>query len=403
MDIVDKPLIETRFLPYSRQSIDESEIDAVVRVMKSDWLTTGPELGKFETEFADAVQARHAVACSSGTAALHIALLALGIGPGDHVVVPSISFLSTANVVRHVGAEVVFADVDPDTGLITPETLQDALRRSETAPAAVMVVHMAGQVADMKAIGDIADAHSLKVVEDSCHALGGTGQQGEPVGSCRYSDMATFSLHPVKTIAAGEGGVVTTNDAELSERLKCFRNNGVIKSGFENTDQALAEDGTVNPWYYEMPEPGFNYRLSDIHAVIGRMQLKKLNAYVERRRDLARRYDTLIAGLSPAVEPKGRVPCGHAFHLYTVAIDFTAAGMDRAHLMHALREMGIGTQVHFIPLHRQPYYEKRYGKPDLPGADDWYCTVLSLPLFPAMADTDVDRVVDTLKQILARV
>jgi len=391
------------FLPYGRQSVDEDDIAAVAAVLRGDWLTTGPAVPAFESALAEAVGARHAVVCSSGTAALHLAYLAAAPEPGDVVVVPSITFLATATAARLAGAEVVFADVDPDTALMGPDHLEAALAEAGGRARIVAPVHFAGQAADMPAIAAIARREGLTVVEDACHALG-TEAGGGRVGDGSHADMSVFSFHPVKTVAMGEGGAVATPDAHLAERMATLRNHGIVRDagGFENRDLAFADDGTANPWYYEMRDPGLNYRASDIHCALGLSQLRKLGRNVARRRALAARYDAALAELSPLVRPLRRVPgCSPAWHLYVVLIDFAAAGIDRAALMRGLADAGIGSQVHYIPVHRQPYYRERYGARDLPGAMRFYERALSLPLYPAMADSDVDRVVEALAGALA--
>ena len=392
------------FLPYGRQNIDGEDIAAVTAVLKSDWLTTGPAVESFEAAFADAVGAAHAVSCASGTAALHLAYLALGVAPGDRVIVPAVTFLATANMARLAGAELVFADVDPDSGLLTPETLAAALACAGGPVAAIAPVHMAGQMVDMEVVTALVKEAGAAILEDACHALGGSDASGLPVGSCAAGGLAAFSLHPVKVIAGGEGGVATSNDAARAETMRRMRNHGMVRKGFADTAQALAADGSANPWYYEMPEPGLNYRLSDIHAALAASQLKKLDRFVARRRQLVARYDAALAALPTALaevmRPSGRAAHGAAaWHLYVALIDFAALGRDRADVMRALKERGIGTQVHYLPLHRQPYYRARYGALDLPGADAWYGRALSLPLHPGMEDSDVDRVVATLADI----
>jgi UDP-4-amino-4,6-dideoxy-N-acetyl-beta-L-altrosamine transaminase len=390
------------FLPYGRQLIEDDDIAAVAEVLRGDWLTTGPAVTRFEEALASAVGAPHAVSCSSATAGLHLACMAAGIGPGDTAVVPAVTFVATANAVRYVGGEVVFADVDPDTGLMRPEDLERALAQANGKAKAVLPVHMAGQCEDMSAISAIAREAGAVVIEDACHALGATAGN-EPVGACAHSDMSVFSFHPVKTLAMGEGGAVTTRDPELAERLARFRSHGLIRDHerVENRDLATAADGSANPWYYEMPEPGFNYRASDIQCALGLSQLGKLQRFVEVRRRLADRYQALLAPLAPVVRPIRRTGfCDPAWHLEVVLIDFSAIGMDRAALMRALHAKGIGSQVHYLPVARQPYYERLYGRPELPGADSYYARCLSLPLFAGMRDTDVERVVATLTGII---
>ncbi len=388
------------FLPYGRQSIDDDDVAAVAAVLRSDYLTTGPTAGEFEAEFARAVGAKYAVSCSSGTAALHLAALSLKLGEGDVVIVPAMTFLATANMARYVGAEVRFADVDSETGLMTAQTLRDAIAAAGNKATAVVPVHLNGQCCDMPSIKPLADQHGLRTVEDACHVLGAAR-----VGACEDSDMAVFSLHPVKTIVAGEGGVVTTNDGGLAERLSRLRNHGMVRDPqqFQLRPEAFDKQGDVNPWYYEMPEVGFNYRLSDIHAALAKSQLAKLDRFVAGRRTLAARYDAALAKLAPVVRPVARMPGQKpAWHLYVALIDFAAIGMSRGGVMRALRERGIGTQVHYMPLHRQAYYRDRYGELKLPGADAYYARALSLPLFPAMTEADVDRVVDALEAVIGR-
>jgi UDP-4-amino-4,6-dideoxy-N-acetyl-beta-L-altrosamine transaminase len=380
-------------LPYGRQTIEDDDIAAVVEALKADFLTTGPRVEAFETAFAEAVGARHAVACSNGTAALHLAMLALDVQPGEVVIAPSITFLATANCARYVGAEVVFADVDPDSGLMTPETLADALTRvGGRKLRAVLPVHLRGDVADLPGLSALTSDASAVLVEDAPHALGTTmtyGNVAERAGDARHSAMATFSFHPVKTIATGEGGMVTTNDPALAERLKVMRSHGMVRPA------------GADPWWYEMPEPGFNYRLPDILCALGLSQLKKLPRFAARRRALARAYETALAPLAPVVKIAARPAWSDpVLHLMCVLIDFEAAGQTRRAVVDALRERGVGTQVHYIPVHRQPYYAERYGALDLPGAERWYDRCLSLPLYPGMADEDVGRVVEALRAVL---
>jgi UDP-4-amino-4,6-dideoxy-N-acetyl-beta-L-altrosamine transaminase len=380
-------------LPYGRQTIEDDDIAAVVEALRADFLTTGPTVEAFETAFAETVGARHAVACANGTAALHLAMLALDVQPGEVVIAPSITFLATANCARYVGAEVVFADVDPLSGLMTPQTLAEALARvSGRKLRAVLPVHLRGDAADLPGLAALANDAGAVLVEDAPHALGTTmtyGNVAERVGDARHSAMATFSFHPVKTIATGEGGMVTTNDAALADRLRTMRSHGMIRP--EGAD----------PWWYEMPEPGFNYRLPDILCALGLSQLAKLPRFAARRRALAKAYDAALAPLAPMVRIAARPAWSDpVLHLMCVLIDFQAAGLSRRQVVERLREYGVGTQVHYIPVHRQPYYRERYGELELPGAEGWYAHCLSLPLYPGMADGDVQKVADALKAVL---
>ncbi|AWK90199.1 UDP-4-amino-4,6-dideoxy-N-acetyl-beta-L-altrosamine transaminase [Azospirillum thermophilum] len=394
------------FLPYGRQSVDEDDIAAVTAVLRGDWLTQGPAVEAFETALAERLAVPHAVACATGTAALHLAALALDLGPGDAVVVPSLTFLATASVVHHAGAEVAFADVDPATGLMGVPQAEEAIARAEAAGLrvrALFPVHYAGQAADMAGLGALADSRGLAVVEDACHALGSVTRSGGgeevPVGACADGTMTAFSFHPVKTIAAGEGGAVTTADARLAERMRVLRSHGMTRhpAPLADPDAGFDADDSPNPWYYEMAEPGHNYRLTDIQCALALSQLGRLDRFVARRRRLAELYAERLAPLAPAVRPLGRVPwCRPAWHLAVALIDFAGLGRSRAAVMHGLRERGIGTQVHYIPVHRQPFWRRRLEGLALPGADAFYAAALSLPLFPDMADGDVDRVAGAL-------
>jgi len=386
--------------------VDGDDLAAVAEVLGSDWWTTGPAVSAFERALADRVDVRHAIVCSSGTAALHLAALAMQLGPGDAAIVPSVTFVATANALRYVGAEVIFADVDADSGLMTADHLKQALSRSENDNVrAVLPVHLAGQCFDPAAIARVARAHGLAVIEDGAHALGtlyGADEAQVAVGACRDSDMATFSFHPVKTVAMGEGGAITTENDELAERLRCLRSHGMIRDPdrFVNHDLARTADGRNNPWYYEVSELGFNYRASDIHCALGLSQLGRLDLSLQRRRELVARYDTGLGCLAPAIKPPSRTSnCWPGWHLYSVQVDFAALGSDRATVMDELRKLGISSQVHYIPVHLQPYYRNRYQTPCLPGAETYYARTLSLPLFAGMTVQDVDRVVAALATI----
>jgi len=382
-----------RVLPYGRQTIEDDDIAAVAEALRGDFLTTGPTVEAFERAFCEAVGARHAVACANGTAALHLSMLALDVQPGEAVIAPSITFLATANCARYVGADVVFADVDPDTGLMTPDTLRDAIGRLDGKRLrAVLPVHLRGDACELPALSALAADAGAVLVEDAPHALGTTatfGNTAETIGDVRHSAMATFSFHPVKTIATGEGGMVTTNDDALAARLRTLRTHGMIRP--EGAD----------PWWYEMPEPGFNYRLPDILCALGLSQLKKLPRFAERRRALAAAYDRALAPLAPLVRQTVRPAWSNpVLHLMCVLIDFDAAGVTRRELVERLRARGVGTQVHYIPVHTQPYYRRLYGEQALPGAEAWYDRCLSLPLYPGMEDGDVDAVVGALRDAL---
>lgn len=394
-------------LPYGAHAVDDDDIAAVVDALRSDRLTTGPAVVAFERALAETLGAAHAVACSSGTSALHLASLALGLGSDDAVIVPSLTFVATANAPHATGAEIIFADVDPDTGLMTPETFSAALESaSGQTVRAVFPVHLNGQCVAMSEIATIAEANGIAIVEDACHAVGARyPKSNSPVGGGAHGAAAAFSFHPVKTIAMGEGGAVTTNDSALAAAMRRFRNHGLVTTPdeFENPVAAFDSNSAPNPWYCEMPVPGFNYRASDIHCALALSQLAKLQRFVAERAALVSIYDNALVPLAPLVKPLRRVAGGQAaWHLYVVQVDFASAGVTRGDVMRRLAGQGIGTQVHYIPVHRQPYYARRYGALDLPGADDYSDHVLSLPLFVGLATGDVSRVVRSLAEALRR-
>lgn len=386
------------FLPYGRQTIDDDDVAAVAAALRADLLTTGGKVDDYERAFARATGAAHAVVCNSGTAALHLAALAADLGPGDAAVVPSMTFLATANVVRMTGAEVVFADVDPDSGLMTPETFEAARLRAERPKAikAALPVHLNGQLCDMSGIAAAASPNGIALIEDACHALGVAN-----VGATVHSQAACFSTHPVKTIATGEGGVVTTSDARRAARMRALRSHGMVRemSEFSNRDLAIT-DMEVNPWYYEMNEIGWNYRLPDILCALGLSQMEKLERFHRRRQEISILYDEIFAPFAPVLQPVPHGTGPHGWHLYAVLIDFAALGTTRAKVMKALRQQDIGTQVHYIPVHRQPYYRDRYRDLSLPGAEAYYSRCLSIPLYPSMSDDDVRRVADALSRLV---
>ncbi|HEY1632752.1 MAG TPA: UDP-4-amino-4,6-dideoxy-N-acetyl-beta-L-altrosamine transaminase [Rhizomicrobium sp.] len=400
-----KPSPSQTFLPYGRQVIEEDDIAAVAEAMRGDLLTTGPYVARFEAALCKTVSAKHAAVCANGTAALHMAGRALDLGPGTKVIVPSITFLATASAPHMNGADIIFADVDPETGLMGPEHLEAAIARSGRADA-VFNVHLNGQCGALEDIRDVARLAGLRIVDDACHAIG-TGYVAKDgsvtqIGANVFSDLSVFSFHPVKSIAMGEGGAVTANDPELAKRLVLARNHGMVRdpAQFQNED-AFDMDGEANPWYYELHEPQFNWRANDIQCALGCSQLGKLGRFVARRRALAAQYDSLFAPYAPLIRPLARTRAAlPAWHLYVVRIDFARAGISRAKVMRALAERGIGTQVHYVPVHRQPYYAKRFETPILPGADRYYARCLSLPLSAAMTVDDAARVAEALASVL---
>jgi len=372
-------------LPYARQCVTEDDVRAVVEVLRGDWLTTGPAVERFERAFAEYVGTAEAVAVSSGTAALHAAMFALGIGPGDDVIVPAMTFAASANAIVFQRATPVFADVERDTLLLGPEQVE---ARLTSRTRAIMAVDYAGQPCDYQALRSIARQRDLALVADASHALGAR-DGGRPVGG--LADLSTFSLHAVKAVTTGEGGVVATDDASLAARMRRFRNHG-----FNRDHRERAETGG---WYYEMTELGYNYRLTDFQCALGLSQLSKLDDWLARRREIARHYDRAFASL-PGIEPLGtREGAFHARHLYVVRLDRQRLGVGRAGVFGALRAEGIGAGVHYIPVHLHPFYRERFGTGpgSCPVAEAAYEQILSLPVFPAMTDQDVSRVVRALR------
>ena len=368
-------------LPYGRQCVDEEDIQAVTAVLRSDWLTTGPKVQEFEEAFAARTASQHAVTVSSGTAALHAAVYALGIGSGDEVIVPAVTFAATANCVVYQGGTPVFADVDRETLLLDPEQVE---KKITPRTKAVIAVDYAGQPCDYDRLRSLADRHGIKLVADACHAPGGA-YRGRPVGS--LADLNTFSLHPTKHITAGEGGVITTNDAMLAQRMRVFRNHGIT------SDHRQRE--AVGGWFYEMVDLGYNYRLTDLQCALGISQLRKLDVWIARRQDIARRYDKAFANLN-AIRPLAvRADLSHAYHLYVIALNLGRLRVKRDAVFAALRAEGIGVNVHYIPVHMHPFYRKRFGTGPgtCPVAEAAYERILSLPIFPAMADGDVEDVI----------
>jgi perosamine synthetase len=374
-------------LPYGHHWIDEDDVKAVVEVLRSDWITTGPKVAEFEETFAAYVGARHAVSFSSGTAALHGAAFAADLGPGDEGVTTPMTFCATSNCLLYRGATPVFVDVLADTLNIDPEA---ASRRITPRTKAILPVDYAGHPADLDALLELADLHRLIVIEDACHALGAE-YKGERVG-CR-SHMTVFSFHPVKHITTGEGGMVTTNDPELARQLRLFRNHGI--------DSDARQRQTVGEWYYEMVALGHNYRLTDIGCALGVSQLRKLGTYLSRRREIARQYNEAFKEVPGVIPPVVRPEVKPAWHIYPIRLDLRSLRVGRAEVFRSLREEGLGVNVHYIPVHLHPYYKKRFGhrRGDYPIAEQAYDRLITLPLFPAMSDQDVEDVIHRVEKV----
>jgi perosamine synthetase len=384
--------VRERLLPYGRQSVEDADVQAVVKVLKSDWLTTGPKIGEFEERFAAWIGARHAVSFSSGTAALHGAAFAAGLGPGDEAITTPMTFCATANCILYQGATPVFADVSPDTLNLDP----GAVSRKLSAPAssrlkAIIAVDYAGHPAALDELGQLAKTHGALLIEDACHALGAEFR-GKRVGS--IADMTVFSFHPVKHLTTGEGGMVATNDARLAETLRCFRNHGICSEARERHESGY--------WFYEMVLLGFNYRLTDIACALGLSQLERLTANLKRRREIAAQYAEAFRDLPAIIIPAVRDGIVPAWHIYPVRLKLELLAKGRAEIFRALRAENIGVNVHYIPVHQHPYYRERFNtEARYSVAEDAYERLISLPMFHSMTAQDVEDVIHALRKVVA--
>ncbi|TDU70673.1 UDP-4-amino-4,6-dideoxy-N-acetyl-beta-L-altrosamine transaminase [Prosthecobacter fusiformis] len=385
------------FLPYGRQSLDEADIAAVVDVLRSDFLTQGPAIPRFEKAVADWCGARHGIALSNGTATLHCAAQAMGLGKGDWLWTSPITFVASSNAGRYCGAQVDFVDVDPATVCLCPDRLEAKLQQAEKQgrlPKIVVPVHFAGQSCDMPRIHALSQKYGFRILEDAAHALGGS-YEGERIGNCRWSDAVSHSFHPVKIVTSAEGGMITTNDEELAWRIGALRTHGITR---ESSRMQGESDG---PWYYQQIELGYNYRMTDLQAALGASQMEKLDRFAQRRQELAELYDRTLAGLP--LRPLARDPRGiSGWHLYMIRLDLEAiAPLTRRQVFESLRAQNIGVNVHYIPVHLQPDYRQfGFQKGDFPEAERYYEECITLPMFPAMTDLDVMRVKEALCQAL---
>jgi UDP-4-amino-4,6-dideoxy-N-acetyl-beta-L-altrosamine transaminase len=383
-------------IPYGRQDISEEDIAAVVAVLRSDWMTQGPAIERFERAILDTTGCKHAVAVANATAALHLSMIALDLGPGDILWTSPNTFVATANAALYCGAVVDFVDIDPDTYCMSisslREKLENAVAEGKKLPKVVAPVHFAGQCCGMREIRDLSRQYGFRIVEDASHAIG-ADYLGQKVGNCAYSDICVFSFHPVKIVTTGEGGAVTTNNPDLARRVRELRSHGTTR------DQARMKDVSDGPWFYQMIDLGFNYRMTDMQAALGTSQMSRLAGFVARRRELADRYRKKLDGLSivlPAQSPEGK----SAFHLYPVQV----LAAHRRGIYDAMRSDGIGVNVHYIPVHTQPVYHKLGFRPgQFPNAERYYSRALSLPMFSKMSEDEQDTVVDALARILEQV
>ncbi|MGE8502060.1 MAG: UDP-4-amino-4,6-dideoxy-N-acetyl-beta-L-altrosamine transaminase [Pseudomonas sp.] len=383
-------------IPYGRQDISQADIDAVLDVLKSDFLTQGPQVPRFEQSVARHVGASHALAVNSATSALHIACLALGLGPGDVLWTTPITFVASANCALYCGAGVDFVDIDPRTYNLCPTALACKLEQAERdgkLPKVLVAVHLSGQPCDMQAIGALAQRYGFKIIEDASHAIGGK-YQGEFIGSCRYSDITVFSFHPVKIITTAEGGMALTNDAELASKMALLRSHGITRDANQMTHEA---DG---PWYYQQIDLGFNYRMTELQAALGNSQMERLDQFVARRHQLASRYDTLLAEL-PVTTPWQHPDSYSGLHLYVIRLQLDKIGKTHRQVFEALREQGVGVNLHYIPVHTQPYYQRMgFRQGDFPEAERYYAEAISLPMFQALIEHEQGQVVKVLRRAL---
>lgn len=384
-------------IPYGRQQITQADIDAVVEVLRSDFLTQGPQVPRFEQEIAAYCDVPHGIATNSATSALHLACLALGLGPGDWLWTSPITFVASANCALYCGAQVDFVDIDARTYNLCPKALEEKLEEAAARgrlPKIVVPVHLCGQSCDMQSIHNLSQRYGFKIVEDASHAIGGR-YRDQPIGNCCYSDITVFSFHPVKIVTTAEGGLACTRDVQLAEKMSSLRSHGITR------DPSKMQHETDGPWYYQQIDLGFNYRMTDIQAALGISQLERIDDFVAQRHRLAQRYDEQFADL-PLTSPWQTPDSYSAFHLYVIRLNTNELAISHRQVFESLRAQGIGVNLHYIPVHTQPYYRSMgFAEGDFPEAERYYREAISLPLFPDLSEVQQDMVVAAMKQSIA--
>lgn len=386
-------------ISYGKQSIDQGDIDAVIKVLKGDWLTQGPAVETFENDLQNYFGAKHACAVTNGTAALHLSGLALGWKPGDIVITTPLTFLATANSIIYTGATPDFVDIDLNTYTIDPSLIEkkvEEYKSSGKSVKAIIGVDYAGHPCDWEALRDIANKYELKLINDNCHALGAAYYEDKQY-ALKYADIVTQSYHPVKHLTTGEGGAILTNNLEFDENVRCLRTHGITK---DNSKFNIYNSPLNEPWYYEMLELGFNYRITDFQCALGSSQLKKLDGFVQKRREIAKNYNNLFSDLDFFKTPKVHNTVDHSYHLYPLQIDFDQLSLTKVDFFYKMKDMGINLQVHYIPIHMQPFYQKNFGfiKGDFPISESFYQKEISLPIYPDLNFVDQNKVIEKIKQ-----
>lgn len=383
-------------IPYGKQDISQADIDAVLEVLQSDFLTQGPKVPEFEAKVANHVGAKHGLAVNSATSALHIACLALGLGEGEWLWTTPITFVASANCGLYCGAKVDFVDIDPQTYNLCPKKLAEKLEQAkheDRLPKVLVAVHLCGQPCDMEAIHKLSQQYGFRIIEDASHAIGGK-YRGEFIGNGRYSDITVFSFHPVKIVTTAEGGMALTNSDELASRMNLLRSHGVTR------DQNLMTHEPDGPWYYQQVDLGFNYRMTELQGAMGVSQMDRLDAFVARRHELAKRYDELLADL-PVTTPWQHPDSYSGLHLYVIRLQLDNISKNHRQVFESLREQGVGVNLHYIPVHTQPYYQAMgFAAKDFPEAMAYYREAISLPMFQGLTDEQQDEVIRVLESVL---